>query len=290
MKKLFFAGLCLLTFAGCQQGNKNAQNQEINQQRDSLKQIIAQKDNEINDMIGTLNDIEEGFREITEAQGRVQVAKRGEGASSAGRIKENMQFIQSTLQQNKELIGKLRQQLRESSVASEQLRRTIENLTSQLEAKSAEIQKLMVELDAKDIHIGELDEQIAGLSDNVSQLVTEGQQKDNTITTQDKELNSAWFVFGTKSELKEQKILSSGEVLRGNFNKDYFTKIDIRVDKEIKLYSRSASILTNHPEGSYTLQRDANKQFVLRITNPQQFWSVSKYLVVLVKYFLVHSF
>jgi DNA repair exonuclease SbcCD ATPase subunit len=283
MKKLFFAGLCLLTFAGCQQGNKNAQNQEIDQQRDSLKQIIAQKDNEINDMIGTLNDIEEGFREITEAQGRVQVAKRGEGASSAGRIKENMQFIQSTLQQNKELIGKLRQQLRESSVASEQLRRTIENLTSQLEAKSAEIQKLMVELDAKDIHIGELDEQIAGLSDNVSQLVTEGQQKDNTITTQDKELNSAWFVFGTKSELKEQKILSSGEVLRGNFNKDYFTKIDIRVDKEIKLYSRSANILTNHPEGSYTLQRDANKQFVLRITNPQQFWSVSKYLVVLVK-------
>ena len=97
MKKLFFAGLCLLTFAGCQQGNKNAQNQEIDQQRDSLKQIIAQKDNEINDMIGTLNDIEEGFREITEAQGRVQVAKRGEGASSAGRIKENMQFIQSTL-------------------------------------------------------------------------------------------------------------------------------------------------------------------------------------------------
>ena len=283
MKKLFFAGLCLLTFAGCQQGNKNAQDQEIDQQRDSLKQIIAQKDNEINDMIGTLNDIEEGFREITEAQGRVQVAKRGEGASSAGRIKENMQFIQSTLQQNKELIGKLRQQLRESSVASEQLRRTIENLTSQLEAKSAEIQKLMVELDAKDIHIGELDEQIAGLSDNVSQLVTEGQQKDKTITTQDKELNSAWFVFGTKSELKEQKILSSGEVLRGNFNKDYFTKIDIRVDKEIKLYSRSASVLTNHPEGSYTLQRDANKQFVLRITNPQQFWSVSKYLVVLVK-------
>jgi DNA repair exonuclease SbcCD ATPase subunit len=283
MKKLFFDDLCLLTFAGCQQGNKNAQNQEIDQQRDSLKQIIAQKDNEINDMIGTLNDIEEGFREITEAQGRVQVAKRGEGASSAGRIKENMQFIQSTLQQNKELIGKLRQQLRESSVASEQLRRTIENLTSQLEAKSAEIQKLMVELDAKDIHIGELDEQIAGLSDNVSQLVTEGQQKDNTITTQDKELNSAWFVFGTKSELKEQKILSSGEVLRGNFNKDYFTKIDIRVDKEIKLYSRSASILTNHPEGSYTLQRDANKQFEMRITNPQQFWSVSKYLVVLVK-------
>lgn len=283
MKKLLFAGLCLLAFAGCQQENKKAQEQAIAQQRDSLNQIIAQKDNEINDMIGTLNDIEEGFREITEAQGRVQVAKRGEGASSAGRIKENMQFIQSTLQQNKELIGKLRQQLRESSVASDQLRRTIENLTSQLETKSAEIQKLMAELDAKDIHIGELDEQIANLNEDVNNLQHEGVQKDQTISTQDKELNAAWFVFGTKSELKAQNILSSGEVLRGNFNKDYFTKIDIRVDKEIKLYSRNARILTAHPEGSYTLQRDANKQYVLRITNPQQFWSASKYLVVLVK-------
>jgi ABC-type Zn uptake system ZnuABC Zn-binding protein ZnuA len=90
-------------------------------------------------------------------------------------------------------------------------------------------------------------------------------------------------VFGTKKELKEQNILKDGKVLQQNFNKDYFTKIDIRVDKEIKLYSRDAEMLTAHPASSYTLQRDANKQYVLRITNPEQFWSTSKYLVVLVK-------
>jgi hypothetical protein len=55
------------------------------------------------------------------------------------------------------------------------------------------------------------------------------------------------------------------------------------VDKEIKLMSRDARILTNHPSGTYTLERDANKQYVLRITNPQSFWSTSKYLVVQVK-------
>ena len=38
-----------------------------------------------------------------------------------------------------------------------------------------------------------------------------------------------------------------------------------------------------HPSGSYTLTPDVNKQYVLRITNPQLFWSTSKYLVVLVK-------
>ena len=72
-------------------------------------------------------------------------------------------------------------------------------------------------------------------------------------------------------------------MLQSNFNKNYFTKIDIRVDKEIKLYSKDARMLTSHPAGSYTLQPDAQKQYVLRITNPQQFWSTSKYLVVLVK-------
>ena len=89
-------------------------------------------------------------------------------------------------------------------------------------------------------------------------------------------------MFGTKKELKEQQILVNGKVLQGNFNKEYFTKVDIRVDKEIKLYSRSAKMLTSHPSSSYTLQRDANKQYVLRITDPQLFWSTSKYLVVLV--------
>ena len=72
-------------------------------------------------------------------------------------------------------------------------------------------------------------------------------------------------------------------MLQSIFNKSYFTKIDIRVQKEIKLYSKSAKILTMHPSSSYTLQQDANKQYVLRISNPQIFWSTSKYLVIQVK-------
>ena len=138
-------------------------------------------------------------------------------------------------------------------------------------------------MEQKDIHIAELDEKVADLNTNVSNLKEENTQKAETISTQDKALHSAWFVFGTKKELKEQNILSDGEVLRSNFNKEYFTKIDIRIDKEIKLYSKSAEVLTSHPASSYTLQRDANKQYVLRITNPDAFWSTSKYLVILVK-------
>lgn len=283
MKKLFILAIGAFAMASCNQEAVKKAEVAATQQRDSLEQIIAQKDNEINDMMTTLSDIEEGFREITEAQNRVTLAKEGEGTNTTLRIKENMQFIQSAMKQNKELINKLKQQVRESTVKGTQLKKIIDNLTQQMETKDKQIQTLREELDKKDIHIAELDEKVADLNTNVTNLTADNTEKQQTINTQDKALHSGWFVFGTKKELKEQNILSSGEVLRSNFNKEYFTKIDIRIDKEIKLYSKSAEILTSHPASSYTLQRDANKQYVLRITNPEAFWATSKYLVILVK-------
>ncbi|MCR5366857.1 MAG: hypothetical protein K6E67_12055 [Prevotella sp.] len=281
MKKALLFVVALLSLTACNQ--KGSGDDKLVQQADSLNRIIAQKDNEINDMIGTMNDIEEGFRAINAAEDRVSVARQGEGASAKERIQENMQFIQQTMQQNRELINKLRNQLRTSSVKGDQLRRTLETLTQQMDEKDAQLKALQAELQAKNIQIEELTEQVSDLSTNVSNLKEESSEKSQTISQQDKQLNSAWFVFGTKKELKEQHIIEDGEVLRSNFNQDYFTKIDIRVDKEIKLYSRSAKLLTSHPAGSYKLETDANKQYVLRIENPSKFWSTSKYLVILVK-------
>ena len=284
MKNLLLAGAAfmLLTLASCTEEKKIAQPAEA-EKIDSLERVVLQKDNEINDMLSTLNEIQDGFRAITEAENRVSVVKDGERSDKAEQIRENISFISNTMKRNRELIAKLRQQARESSVKSEQMKQTIENLVSQLEEKNAQLQQLRAELDAKDIHIAELNENINNLNTNVTNLQTENNEKSQTISTQDKQLHTAWYVFGTKKELKDQRILEGDRVLQANFNKSYFTKIDIRVDKEIKLYSKSARILTTHPSSSYTLVQDANKQYILRINNPQLFWSTSKYLVVVVK-------
>lgn len=276
------ACLILLVLGSCTE-KKATPNVASMEQTDSLQRIIAQRDNEINDMMGTLNEIQEGLREINEAENRLSVAKNGEGSSRSVQIKENIRFIANTMAHNRELIKKLQQQLRESRFGGDELRKTIESLTQQLDEKEQQLQKLRAELDSKDIHIAQLDEKISNLNTNVENLKIETQEKSQTIGNQDKQLNTAWFVFGTKKELKEQHILVDGKVLQSNFNKSYFTKIDIRVDKEIKLYSKSARVLTMHPSSSYTLARDANNQYVLRISNPQIFWSTSKYLVILVK-------
>ncbi|MBQ9637100.1 MAG: hypothetical protein IJV36_04275 [Prevotella sp.] len=284
MKKLFFmaAAVMMLVATGCKNEPRTAPVADTTE-RDSLQKIIDQKDNEINDMMLTLNQIQEGFREIAQAENRVSIVKDGERTDKAQQIRENIQFISNTMKHNRELISKLQQQMRESSVKGEQLKATIDGLIKQLDEKDLQLQQLRAELDSKDIHISELDETISNLNTHVEDLTNESKEKSATISTQDKQLNTAWYVFGTKKELKEQHIIEGDRVLQSNFNNSYFTKIDIRVEKEIKLYSKSAKVLTMHPSSSYTLQEDANKQYVLRITNPQLFWSTSKYLVVLVK-------
>lgn len=276
--------MMLLAITSCDFTNKSkGETNQDEEQVDSLQRIISQKDGEINDMMETFNQIQTGLREISEAENRVIVAKSGEGANSRQQMLEDVRFISSTMQQNRALLEKLRQQLRESSIKGDQLRRTIEGLVAQINDKEQQLQQLHAELDAKNIHIADLDKTITGLNDNVSTLKEESSKKTETINDQDAQLNTAWFVFGTKKELNEQRILDGSKVLQANFNKSYFTKIDIRVQKEIKLYSKSAKILTMHPSSSYTLQQDANKQYVLRISNPQLFWSTSKYLVIQVK-------
>jgi len=252
-------------------------------QYDSLQRVIAQKDNELNEMMATLNEIQEGLREVSEAENRVTIIKDGEGTNRMEVIRENIQFIAQTMQHNRELINKLKKQQSESSYKSEQLRKTIDNLILQLDEKDQQLQALRTELDAKDIQIEELDKAINDLNADVNSLRSDNEQKDATIDTQDKQLNTAWYACGTKSELKDHRILDGGKVLQGNFDKGYFTKVDIRLDKEIKLYSKSAKLLTTHPTSSYTLEQDANKQYILRINDPETFWSASKYLVVQVK-------
>lgn len=282
MKKTLVIAACIMATVACK--NEKAPSDMSEALRyDSLQNIINQKNSEIDDIMGTMNEIQEGFRLINEAEGRVSIAQAGEGANKKQQLMENIQFISQKMAQNREMISRLRQQIKESGVKSDQLNKTIEGLIKQLEEKDEQLKQLRAELDAKDIHISELDETIANLNTDVSSLKSDSEQKSQTISTQDKQLNTAWYVFGTKKELKEQNILSKGKVLQNNFNKSYFTKIDIRTDKEIKLYSKSATLLTMHPSSSYSLTPDAKGQYVLRINNPQIFWSTSKYLVIQVK-------
>lgn len=282
MRKLFTILICALLLASCQE-KKVAPVVQKDSVRDSLQKIIDSKDREINDMMGTMNEIQEGFRMINAAEGKMSIIKDGEIANKTEMIRDGIRDISELMEHNRELIAKLRQQMRESSVRGDQFKATIESMIQQLEDKDSLLHRFQTELQQKDIHIAELDQTVSNLNSNIASLKEESEIKSETISSQEKLINTAWYAFGTKKELEKQSIYEKGRVLQSNFNKSFFTKIDIRIEKEIKLYSKSVKIMTAHPANSYQLIQDANKQWVLRINNPQNFWSTSKYLVVLVK-------
>ncbi|ADV43189.1 hypothetical protein [Bacteroides helcogenes] len=286
MKKLAVLIVCAAVMASCDSFSGGSKDQ-LKAENDSLLMELTQRNAELDEMMGTFNDISEGFRQINAAESRVDLQRGAvaEGSLSAKQqITSDIEFIRKQMEDNKEQIAKLQSMLKNSKNNSAQLKRAVESLTQELVAKTQRIEELQAELASKNIRIQELDAAVTGLSADKATLSAENEAKSKTVAEQDKALNSAWFVFGTKKELKDQNILKKGDVLKdGDVNKDYFTQIDVRTTKEIKLYSKSAELLTTHPAGSYALEKDDKGQLTLKVTNPKDFWSVSKYLVIQVK-------
>ena len=292
MKKLAVLIVCTAVMASCDSFSGGSKDQ-LKAENDSLLMELTQRNAELDEMMGTFNDISEGFRQINAAESRVDLQRGAvaEGSMDAKQqIASDIEFIRKQMEENKEQIAKLQAMLKSSKTNSAQLKKAVESLTKELTAKTQRIEELQAELASKNIRIQELDAAVTDLTTAKDELTAENEAKAKTVAEQDQALNTAWFVFGTKKELKDQKILSGsglfkkGEVLKdGDVNKDYFTQIDLRTTKEIKLYSKDADILTTHPAGSYKLEKDDKGQLTLKITNPKEFWSVSKYLVIQVK-------
>lgn len=280
---LFVAAI--LTLTSCDQMFKGTQPSESDLRGDSLQSLLDQRDSELNELIDAFNEIQDGMNQINEAEGRINLlSSSAEGNDAVANIRETMEFIENTMAENRQKIEKLQQQINASSVNTTKLQEALKKLTQQLEEKTVEIDSLKSQLAQRDVKIQELGQSVEQLQAENTQVKAESEVNAEIARNQDAQLNTAYYVYGTTKELKQQKILVDGDVLKTNdFNADYFTKIDIRKTNVIPLDSKSVKLLTTHPEGSYSLLKDSKGEYTLRITDAAEFWSVSRYLVIRVK-------
>ena len=289
MKKILLsvAVMASMMFTAC--NSKSGDVEKLRQENDSLVQLNAQTKADFDEMLQLMNDVEDGFRQIKEAENYLVVQSSATGEvdmTTRERLKSDMQLVAQTLKDNKEKLAKLQSQLKNSKYQSSQFQKTVERLNDEIESKTAMIVSLQEELAKRDVRIQELDNAVSELAGQVNTLSEETEKQKSTISSQEKEINTVYYVFGTTKELKEQKIISGGglfkasEVMKGDFNKNYFTKEDLRTFKQVSLESKKAKLLTTHPEGSYTFEKNDKDLLTLVITNPTEFWSLSKYLVI----------
>ena len=149
----------------------------------------------------------------------------------------------------------------------------------------ANLQEQIVE---KDGQIANLNTQVANLNSNLNNANNEISNLNTNLTNQTNEMNAVYYVNGSMKELKAKGvILSKTKVLKGEVPTQEFTKADMRELTSIVFNSKKAVVLTNHPAESYNIVKgvdaDGKKIMTLEITNPEMFWKVTKYLVVLTK-------
>lgn len=239
--------------------------------------LVASKDSTINELFGTFNKISENLRMIRSKQGELVAPAPGAETKSEmeARIMGDIEEIDALITANKNLVAKLRKQAKADGGSIAELERTV-----------AELEQSILE---KDAEIGVLKEQLASTNSSLATLIEMYRDKTQLADMQRNEMNTAYYAVGTAKELKESGVLTKegGMVGIGSVNKlntsslpkDYFTTIDITGTHEIPLGGKKAKLGTSHPEGSYRLEEGSGKLVIL---DADKFWSISKYLVVVI--------
>lgn len=287
MKKIAYLFVIIMVFASCGQGKK-AEVDRLKAENDSLQHAKIMLEQEVNDYFSTLNEVQQNIEKIKSAQNVLSVKPLSENTPEdvRNKVTEDMAYINEMIRTNKQELEDLRTKLKRSSFKLDDVEKTLAQLTKQLNEESAKVARLQITIMKKDSVITKLGTAVDSLGKNVEELASQNEEKQGVIKEQDQAINSAWYAIGSRKELRDNKIVTSDgifsaqKVLQADFNKNYFVKVDARNTRSIPLYSTSkARILTNHTKTSYTLEKE-NENYVLVITNPAEFWSVSKYLVV----------
>ena len=281
MKKYLLL-LCLpLLFSCGGNGEKsNPVEDSLNAVNQNLNGQLGEKEAVINDFLKSFNEIQDNLTEIKAKEKIVSVNSKNPELQKTKKdeIIGDIQLIYDLMVKNKQKLAAMSKKMKKANLKIEEMEKMINNLTSQLLEKEGQITELKAELE--DLNI-----QLADLTMNYVE-----EKEESSVKTE--KLNTAFYVFGTSKELIKQGVITKEggfigmgktKKLSDDFNKDYFTKIDIAQFTSVPLGVKKAKLLTTHPSSSYKLEGTKEKVEKLTITNPEEFWSVSKYLVVLVE-------
>ena len=267
--------LSLLMLTAC---NKN--NQEDQERQDELTELQALR-TQVAEQDSLINMVIQNFAQIQQLEGMISLNGNDElPQSQRAKIEDNLRLINEKMESNRQTIALLNKKLAQSGNKNTSLQRTIGTLQEQLNAKNAEILDLTEELKRKNYAIGVLDSMVTGLSNNVENLSKTSAAQQAELERQDAALNTVRYCIGTSRDLKDMNIIRNGEVVTEGYQSDYFTQIDLRRVTSIPVYAKKAELKTKHPKSSYRLVKGEDKMLTLEITNPQEFWSLSKILVV----------
>lgn len=277
MRKLLFSVVAVLTLVGCNQ----AQVEQLEWQRDSLLRASRLKDSSITLFAETMSDLQQNLNTIKAKEGIVTMAVNN--GESVENINDDIDAIYKLLVENKDKVAKLQRQLNKISSQNKEYEKLITVLQAQIEQQNAEIERLNSLLNEKDIEINHLNNAVIRVSLSLDSLSTVNRQTTADLGEATDKLNTAYYIVGTKKELKQRGVITSDGLFSKKVSAEsetsLFTEIDIRNFDKLNIGSKKVKMLSQHPTESFEVEETA-EGCILHIRNAENFWSRSRFLVI----------
>ncbi len=234
-----------------------------------------------------MNDVADGMAQIKQMENILSSTNdlSAESKDRRQQIRNDMLVIQQTLQMRRDRLAELEKKLQNSSSNNSTLQKSIQTLKKQISDQEGTIETLRKDLSNANIHIERLTANLDSLNSQVASVTAAKEEVEQVASDLTNELNTCYYAIGSKSELKEHKLIETGflrktKIMPEDFEQSYFTMGDKRTLTSIDLHSKKAKVLTNQPSDSYTITEAPNGSKVLKITSPARFWSVTNFLVI----------
>ncbi len=272
--------LMIVVLAGC--GNSEAEKARQKAQQDSLLQV--QQDSLLDVFRGELEDISKTIEDVGVRNGLLTVDSSEGQVLSKESILAKVSVIDDLLKKNQSELKQVYDRMRKSKVKNDELEKLVQSMQSRMAEREKEIDDLMKLLVDKDLMIEDIKARMDTMRRNNISLTED-------MIAMDEEMHLVYYIIGEQKELKEKGVVTKeGGILGiggskrldvGKLDTSLFTEVDQRELKVIPLYAKKAKLITNHPEGSYSFEEDANGGVEsLVIKDRKQFWKASDYLVV----------
>lgn len=279
---IFFFGCATMLFFSCSNGNKSEMEKKI----DSLEQVNAKNQKDMNDLNAFITALSDGLDSISIHE-EILFSNKGKDGIYVDReqLKANLEMFENMLVQQKQRINQLDDSLRSKGMKIDKLENLVSYLNQQLDEKNREIKILREGIEKGKITISQLRGRVSSLSKNNEELTDKVNKQLEDLITQDEMINEGYVKIGTKKELKAGGFISAGFLKKTKVNysdlpKSSFVRVDIRSFTEITINSKSPKILTQMPTSTYKFVKGDNGTTILQILDAKAFWNVSNYLII----------
>jgi len=288
----YFIRICFFTliFSSCSPGEKSTKDvpkedcQTYLSNIHKLEDQILESERNANRLEDVIYRLTQNYMVIDQKIRLIQKYQRD--PSQAKLLKRTASEINLFFAHSRTLLDSTEKEIRASRLPQSSMIPVIETVRDYLSHQ----EKLFIEVYGS---IGSIQEQVQKLKETVKAKETEMAQKvqdsEKILEDKEKQNRKIFYLVGSIPELERAKaikksggFLGVGKTIKlsDKFDEMFFQSSDYKIMKEIALgNTKKINLITVHPKGTYMVLETPGEQY-LKITNPEKFWSTSKFLVV----------